>query len=396
MRIQTTLRNAVAALAAATLAACGGSSTPSSEPAKINVRLVDAPSSGYQEVNIDVQKVEIAGDDGWRTLGTPNRVVNLLALVDGVSATLVDGETLPAGHYGQMRLVLGTRNSVLLTNGTSPQDLQDLKVPSGQQSGVKLTVNFDVQPGTTADVYIDFDAHKSVFVHEAGNSGKYLLRPTVRACDKLVTGSISGTLTTGGTTAVPVGTVVTAQTLAGDVPTVVRSALTKDKGQYLLDLVPLGKPVYVVAQPVLPAGVESSATACGAKASDPITLTAASPFATYDADFPAASAAGGIEGAILPAAVSPQVDTVEALLALEAGGAPHTFVVRSTNGAVSGGVETYAMPLLPVTSPATTYTLLAQRRGLDSTTGMDKVTVLPAVLVPVTASATTPVNFTFP
>ena len=170
------------------LAACG--SGTSTAPATMNVRLVDAPSSGYKEVNVDVRTVEIASADGWLTLGTPNRVINLLALTGGVYDTLVDGAPLPAGHYGQMRLVLGPDNSVMLLDGT----VAPLKVPSGQQSGVKLTVNFDIQPGTTADVYIDFDAHRSVFVHEAGASGKYILRPTVRAYDRLETGSISGNL----------------------------------------------------------------------------------------------------------------------------------------------------------------------------------------------------------
>jgi len=63
------------------LAACGAGT--SSGTAKMSVSLVDAPSSGYLEVNVDVQTVQIAGSDGWVVLGTPNKVVNLLALTGG-------------------------------------------------------------------------------------------------------------------------------------------------------------------------------------------------------------------------------------------------------------------------------------------------------------------------
>ena len=269
------------------LAACG--SGTSTAPATMNVRLVDAPSSGYKEVNVDVRTVEIASADGWLVLGTPNRVINLLALTGGVYDTLVDGAPLPAGHYGQMRLVLGPDNSVMLLDGT----VAPLKVPSGQQSGVKLTVNFDIQPGTTADVYIDFDAHRSVFVHEAGASGKYILRPTVRAYDRLETGSISGTFTVDGSAAPLPGVVVTAQTVTSGTPAVVRSTITDAAGHYVLDLLPRDGTYHVVSQPVT---YDLAGLVTGSyepKASPGLTITVANPVRTFDASFSLASATGG-------------------------------------------------------------------------------------------------------
>jgi hypothetical protein len=252
------------------LSACGSSRTSTASPT-MSVRLVDAPSSGYLEVNVDVQTVEIASDGGWITLGTPNRVVNLLALTGGVSDTLVDGATLPAGHYGQMRLILGSRNTVKLLDGT----VAALKVPSGQQSGVKLTVNFDVQPGTTADIYIDFDAHRSIFVHEAGASGKYMLRPTVRAYDRLETGSISGTFTVAGTLVPLPGAVVTAQVVAAGTPAVVRSATTDAAGHYVLDLLPRDGTYFVVSQPAFFDTSGATVASYEPKASAGLTITAA-------------------------------------------------------------------------------------------------------------------------
>ncbi|MEY2668381.1 MAG: hypothetical protein RJA59_1019 [Pseudomonadota bacterium] len=355
------------------VAACGSGTSSPTGPATMNVRLVDAPSSGYQEVNVDVRRVEIASDGGWIVLGTPNRVVNLLALTGGVSDTLVDGATLPAGRYGQMRLVLGPDNSVKLLDGT----VAPLKVPSGQQSGVKLIVNFDVRPGTTADVYIDFDAHRSVFVHEAGASGKYILRPTVRAFDRLETGSISGTFTVAGTLAPLPGAVVTAQTVTAGTPAVVRSTITDAAGRYVLDLLPRDGTYFVVSQPVT---YDTAGLVTGSyepRASAGLAITATTPVRTFDASFTLAAVTGGIAGAIAPVALENQADSVDARLPLDAGGVLQSFIVRNVSASVTPAGETYAIPALPATAPSRAYTVVATRKSVDSAGGETFVTTSP-------------------
>jgi len=371
------------------LAACGAGSTPGT--AKMSVSLVDAPSSGYLEVNVDVQTVEIAGSDGWIVLGTPNRVVNLLALTGGVAETLVDGVTLPAGHYGQMRLVLGPNNTVKLLDGT----VHPLKVPSGQQSGVKLTVNFDVQAGTTADVFIDFDAHKSVFVHEAGASGKYMMRPTVRAFDRMVTGSISGTLTVAGSLAPLPNAVVTAQTVGTAGPSVARSTTTDAAGHYVLDLLPRDFTYYVVSQPVLYDLTSAPTASYGPKASGPLAISATTPTATFDAAFSLAAATGAVTGAITPAAASPEVDMVQARLPLPAGGSIQNLIVRTVPAPVTTSGESYALRVLPVTLPDTTYSLVVERKSLD-VSGNDVVQLGGTTDVVVTPGATATANLIAP
>ena len=378
------------AVVGALLAACS-SGTTSTAPASMNVRLVDAPSDGYSEVNIDVRTVEIASEDGWLTLGTPNRVINLLALTGGVYDTLVDGAPLPAGRYGQMRLVLGPDNTVKLLDGT----VAPLKVPSGQQSGVKLTVNFDIQPGTTADVYIDFDAHKSVFVHEAGNSGKYILRPTVRAYDRLETGSISGTFTVAGTLAPLPGAVVTAQTVAAGVPSVVRSVTTDAAGHYVLDLLPRDGTYFVVSQPAFFDTAGATVASYEPRASAGLTITAAAPVRTFDASFTAATATGNVAGAITPAAVLPQVDSVDARLPLDAGGVLQPFIVRTVAAAVATTGETYAIPALPTGAPSRAYTIVGTRRSVDAS-GADTLVTSPAVTAAVAPAGTVAADLAFP
>ncbi|HET8732187.1 MAG TPA: DUF4382 domain-containing protein [Anaeromyxobacteraceae bacterium] len=370
------------------LGACG-SGTSTTAPT-MNVYLVDAPSEGYAQVNVDVQKVEIASDSGWITLGTPGRVIDLLSLTGGVTATLANGATLPAGHYGQMRLVLGPNNTVKLLDGT----VEPLTVPSGQQSGVKLTVNFDVQAGTTYDVYIDFDAHNSIFVHEAGASGKYILRPTVRAYDKLETGSISGTLTVAGGTAPLAGVAVTAQTVTAGSPAVVRSTLTDAAGHYVLDLLRRDGTYFVVSQPLVTDVAGAPVTSYEPKASGGFTITAASPVKTWDAAFTAASAVGAIGGAVTPIATASQADSVDVQLALDAGGTPQPFILRTVGAVVASGAESYTVLALPTVTAGRDFTVVGTRRTVDSTGAetIVKSTPITATVMPATTTLT-PISF---
>jgi len=375
------------------LAACS-SGTTSTAPATMNVRLVDDPSPGYEEVNIDVQTVLIKGDGDWVTLGNPNVVVNLLALTGGVYETLVDGATLPAGHYGQMRLVLGPNNTVKPKGGT----IQPLKVPSGQQSGVKLSVNFDVQAGTTADVFIDFDAHKSIFVHQAGASNKYILRPTVRAFDKLVTGSISGTLSNASGT-LPQGVDVFAETVGTNGPTIVRSAVTDAAGHYFLDLLPMkdadGQDVvyHVVSQPVIRSETGTATSSYRPLASTGIVLTQAAPTATWYATFAPAEWTGSATGSISTVANENQGDVVfsRTLVPVGDGSTSASFIVRSTPVDVSDGTETYTVDALPVTQPSTSYDFAAERTATDPLTEVSTTVLTTWSTVSVPAGGSVPV-----
>ena len=380
MRTWRGMATIAAALGLALLVACGGSSSSGSTGA-MNVHLVDGPIRGYQEINVDIQSVEISGNNGWITLGTPNRTINLLNLTGGVSETLASGATLPAGHYQQMRLILGAGSTVKLSDGT----VQPLKVPSGMQSGIKLIVSFDVAAGTTSDVWIDFDAAHSIQVVQAGASGQYLLRPTIRAFDKTVTGSIHGTLTDGATAAGLPGARVYAETLDGSGhATIARTTVTDANGAYTLDLLPVGATYYVVSQPV----VGATPTAYDAKASDAFVLSGMSPVFTYNAAFTADAATGTVSGGVTPVASSAQSDAVNLLQSLvtPASGA-FTFIVDSSLVTVGTSTETYAFSSVP----AGTYSVQALRSTLnpDGTTTVTTSTVQPAV---VTAGATVTVD----
>jgi Domain of unknown function (DUF4382) len=179
------------AAAATWLAACGGGGGgiggTGSPTGTMRLSITDAPSCGYDSVNITIDRVRVHksssavdADSGWsEVVLTPAKRVDLLTLTNGLLEPL--GQTaLPAGKYTQMRLVLAPNtgsnpfaNSVVPTGS----DETALTTPSGQQSGIKLNVNIDIVADTVADFVLDFDACKSVV--KRGNSGQYNLKPVI-------------------------------------------------------------------------------------------------------------------------------------------------------------------------------------------------------------------------
>ncbi|MFC2176215.1 DUF4382 domain-containing protein [Bacteroidota bacterium] len=161
----------------------------SDKTAVIKVSLIDAPAD-YEFVNIDIVDVQVNAseeDGGWQSLENAEMgIYDLLKLTNGEEAFLGEIE-LPEGKLGQVRLILGDKNELGIDGAT-----ETLKVPSGSQSGLKLKVNADIVSGITYKLIIDFDAAKSIV--KAGNSGKYLLKPVIRAQMEEQTGAIEGVI----------------------------------------------------------------------------------------------------------------------------------------------------------------------------------------------------------
>lgn len=203
----TTARRAAkglgALLLAAALAACGGGGGSSGGEGDLRVALTDAPSCGYDNVFVTVERVRVhvadgAGDDGggWQELAvSPARRIDLLNLTNGVLEELGTAR-LPAGRYTQLRLVLASNTPANpLANAVKPTGgaLVALNTPSAQQSGLKLKTNILVQANQTADIVLDFDACHSVV--RAGGSGGYNLTPVLSILPR-VAGSVQGFVTT--------------------------------------------------------------------------------------------------------------------------------------------------------------------------------------------------------
>ena len=231
------------------LAACGGGGggggggSGSNSTGSLSLALTDAPSCGYDAVNVTVEKVRVhkSGsatdtDSGWSevVLAQPTRL-NLLTLTNGVLEEL--GQTaLPTGKYTQLRLVLSPNDSAHpLANSVTPTGGSEtaLTTPSGQQSGVKTNIDIDIAADKVADFVLDFHVCESIV--KRGNSGQYNLKPVITVLPRL---SDAGMRIVGyvDTALTPATTTVSAQ--VGGVP--VRSTPPDSTGRFVLYPVPAG------------------------------------------------------------------------------------------------------------------------------------------------------------
>ena len=199
--------------------------------AQVAIMLTDAPGD-YEEVWVEVEDVEIktsnqeSDEEGWESLdGVKTGRVDLLELTGGVAELLVDTE-VPAGLLHQIRLVLGDNNTIKVNNGGTIQELV-LNTPSAEQSGLKITVDQELEANTQYTFILDFNVDKSVVA--TGNGG-YNLKPVIRASLEEHSSVINGTV---------VGTqervLVSAVGPAGDI-----SAYTNAEGNFHLHGVPAG------------------------------------------------------------------------------------------------------------------------------------------------------------
>ncbi len=176
---------------------------------RLTVRLTDAPFpySEVAEANVTVYKVELrrASDDGSDSEegGSPfitlmdmdeEKQVNLLTLTGGVTEELADLE-VPAGTYDEVRVYVKGVNLVL-TN----EDTFDFKVPSGEQTGIKVKIEpgLTVVGGLSSDLVLDFDVSQSFVAR--GNIGKpdfngFIFKPVIIASNTSIAGTLYGKVT---------------------------------------------------------------------------------------------------------------------------------------------------------------------------------------------------------
>ena len=192
-------------------AACGGggggsdsSETGSSDTGTLSLSLSDATTDEYKAVCVTIEQVQVHEDGGnWQVVASPNKTCNLLELVNGVREPLGITE-LGTGHYTQMRLIIGEDpdNGINILSEGHPHanyiiidefdPYRKLKIPSGSQTGIKIVHGFDINENQTTELILDFDASKSIV--KPGNSGQWLLKPTIKVLDTEEYSIMSGTV----------------------------------------------------------------------------------------------------------------------------------------------------------------------------------------------------------
>jgi hypothetical protein len=197
------------------------------------VRMTDAPGP-FDEVNIDLQAVEVIGNDNQSVmLNTTAGMYNLLDYSNGTSV-LIANSNLEDSDVKQIRLILGPNNTVVVDGVTYP-----LSTPSAEQSGLKLQVNQTLDADIDNEILIDFDAHNSII--QTGN-GTYKLKPVLRTVVTAISGNIKGTI-------FPIGLAMVSATSSS---AVVYTSSVNSAGQFQISGLPPGTYTLTIT-PELPA-----------------------------------------------------------------------------------------------------------------------------------------------
>jgi len=164
---------------------------PATAPA-LTFSLTDAPVEDARHVYISMESVQIAQTEGnWITIPLEtDEEIDLLQLQNGVTSLLASIGTLPAGTYGQTRLVLAEEAPGRLIDQEGVE--HDLFIPSGNESGLKIQTAFTKLDDVPMELTIDFDLRKSIKAAGNGNKGKYILKPVLRMVDNSKSGSAFG------------------------------------------------------------------------------------------------------------------------------------------------------------------------------------------------------------
>lgn len=149
----------------------------------VKVYMQDAPLDDFAKANVTITQVLLVGDvdqeSGSDTTETytvfdGSFTADLLTLQNGIDTLLVDAD-VPAGKYTQLRVVVDPTATVEYTDGTTA----DLKIPSGNTSGIKIQLpGFEIDSDEDlVELVVDFDLSRS-FVSK-GNGG-YNFKPVIK------------------------------------------------------------------------------------------------------------------------------------------------------------------------------------------------------------------------
>lgn len=201
-----TIRSA-AALAAATamlaLAGCGGDGDSGPRTGTLNLGITDSPVDQVSAVVVEFTGVELKPKGGpafSRDFATPKQI-ELLSLQGVNREMLLENESVPAGEYEWLRLKVNVDPDVRDSYVTLADGDCEMRIPSGNESGLKLIRGFTVGVGTITDFTLDFDLRKSLIeppgqASDATTCGGrvFQLKPVLRMVDNLQVGAIGGAI----------------------------------------------------------------------------------------------------------------------------------------------------------------------------------------------------------
>jgi Domain of unknown function (DUF4382) len=186
---------------------------------QLKVMLTDAPSTIFDSIFIDIQKVEIKVEDStgaehWDALTFTPGVYNILRFRNGLD-TLLGTVNIPKGKVEKIRITLGT-GSYVMFGGVKTL----LTIPSGaNQIIIKVDDDVDHEDDNHSRIWLDFDGVGSIRL----NNGKLELKLNVNHFCKHSSGELEGKIKPKDALPVVVRAVAGTDTL---------TAIPEDEGEF--------------------------------------------------------------------------------------------------------------------------------------------------------------------
>jgi hypothetical protein len=166
---RTSMKHIFLLIALLALSACSAPQGENTGTMVVTVTDAAADMGSVTSIMVTIDSVMVHSEaDGWTTVSSDAKTVDLLELKAQNANSLVALVNLSAGDYNQMRLDI---SDVVVTDA---QGEHEAKLPSGE---LKVNTNFTIGNGTTTAASFDFIAHESL--HVTGN-GRYILAPVVQ------------------------------------------------------------------------------------------------------------------------------------------------------------------------------------------------------------------------
>lgn len=203
---------------AGTIAACDSDAGGLPDTAKLTIMLTDAPGD-FSAAVVTISSIYLQGDatddnpNGRVILSNEVITTDLLTLANDVE-TLVDDATVSAGTYGQLRFVIdGAYIEVETAQGTeiyatpgytAPGPVTgELKCPSCGSSGIKVHFPGGLTLDSDETLLVDFDVSET-FGHEAGNSGKWIMHPSLKGAPIQAAATVNASINLGAGVVLPI------------------------------------------------------------------------------------------------------------------------------------------------------------------------------------------------
>jgi hypothetical protein len=401
------------ALAAGLLTGCYRDDTRILAPdgsGRARVLLTDAPFPYDSVASVDLYitridasaSLDTSGGGTWTTIVAPRRRFNLVALQQGNTALLGEGQ-LAAGNYRAVRMVIDTDSSgIRWSNGTAAV-VNWQSGGGGAEQALHALVEAPVPVAGTgsagAEIVLDVDVGRS-FLFDFFGAREFTFIPWIRAVHTAITGSIEGSVTrtspAGGVTPVKNANITVVR---GD-SSLAATGRTDANGFYRVAFLREGSYRVRVEQPEIPelaAAVSSGiAVSAGQSATYNVLLPAAGGGGAYvRVTGPASVGVGGTialhaavgdangETVINPTIVWTVSDTGIAALAdsgaaaLVTGKRAGTVLVAATSG---GLADTLAIAVVGSTAPVGSVAVSPATRTLSAADSAQSYATFTAVL----------------